>query len=100
MRRPMSVVEELSKSETINHISIRGGSVWRGLAKKASFNTTISSELLQTRSILEACRDDIIALWSEPGIREALEEKGFPLPESSILFVLCSFAPFGKITDL
>ena len=87
-RRSMSVVEELSKSETISHISIRGGSVWKGLAKKASFNSTISNELQQTRSILEACREDIIALWSEPGIREHLEEMGTPLPESSILFVI------------
>ncbi|KAI0073385.1 P-loop containing nucleoside triphosphate hydrolase protein [Panus rudis PR-1116 ss-1] len=72
-RRPSSVYDDLRIDEVMN-ISIRGGNVWKALAKAQDKNPWVKTELQKTRSILNACRDDILTLWSDPAVKAALQD--------------------------
>lgn len=63
-------------------VSIRGGSGWKNLLKRrrgsqARYATT-QAELDNARQILDACKDDIVALWESPTLH-VLEEQGVDL---------------------
>ncbi len=64
-------------------VSIRGGTGWKGLMRRrrgssAVKSPAISDELENARQILDACKDDIVALWQSPTLR-ALEDEGMDL---------------------
>ncbi|CAL1707688.1 unnamed protein product [Somion occarium] len=86
-RRPISLYNNILRTEGTSKSSIRGGSAWKALAKSQTLHSSIKSELQKTRSILDACRDDIVSLWSDPAVREQLKKQGTTLEDSSVFFL-------------
>ncbi|RDX50162.1 G-alpha-domain-containing protein [Lentinus brumalis] len=72
-------------------VSIRGGTGWKGLMRRrrgssAVKSPAISDELENARQILDACKDDIVALWQSPTLR-ALEDEGMDLHHHARYFL-------------
>lgn len=63
-------------------VSIRGGSGWKNLMKRRRGSQarppTTMDELDDARRIMDACKDDMVALWKSHGVG-ALEEEGVDL---------------------
>ncbi|KAJ2922142.1 hypothetical protein H1R20_g14945, partial [Candolleomyces eurysporus] len=78
-------------------VSVPSGYGWKNAIsgrrsqESSSSNTSDTSELGQTRRVLAACGDDIVKLWSDRGVQQALksaeialeEQPGFFLDEAS-----------------
>ncbi|KAI0633379.1 G-protein alpha subunit [Trametes polyzona] len=80
-------------------VSVRGGSSWktfmrrrRGSQSKVAVNP---DEVEDARRILDACKDDIVALWTSPVIR-ALEEEGVDLHHHARYFLEHA----GRVADI
>ncbi|KAJ8488898.1 hypothetical protein ONZ51_g3234 [Trametes cubensis] len=70
-------------------VTVRGGMGWKSFIRRGRSQSRVqsnSSELESTRRILDACKNDIVALWKSPAIR-ALEQEGVDLHHHSRYFL-------------
>ncbi|KAH9990976.1 guanine nucleotide binding protein, alpha subunit [Russula compacta] len=84
-------------TERAFEVSVRSGSRWKtlfkgsgkdgsgGVASKAS--TQGMEELKNARRVIEACREDMVALWNHPAVRASLAEQKVSLEFQSGFFL-------------
>lgn len=72
-------------------VCIRSGSGWKGLLRQRAQSVgTAPDELADAARVIAACREDIIALWADPGVRASLRREGLALEDEPGLCV-CRF---------
>jgi hypothetical protein len=83
--------------EKASEISVRSGSAWKTLLRfkrhsdsSPTMKNYDRAEDLQSRRILNACADDVCALWAHPEVQEILTEKEIWLHDQPGLYVLHS----------
>ncbi|RPD78249.1 G-alpha-domain-containing protein [Lentinus tigrinus ALCF2SS1-7] len=90
-----SPTEETSKPtwrpRAAPEVSIRGGSGWKTLMRRRKGSTaakspSIPDEVEDARQILDACKDDVVALW-QSSILRTLEEEGMDLHHHARYFL-------------
>lgn len=54
-------------------LTVRGGSSWKSTATSARHGFK-GSELANARSVIEACRDDIAALWKDSAVPQCIKD--------------------------
>jgi len=83
-------------TERAFEVSVRSGSRWKAFFKGggagagvavSKANTRGYEELQNARRVIEACREDIVALWNHPAIRASLAEQSVSLEFQSGLCV-------------
>jgi guanine nucleotide-binding protein subunit alpha len=84
-------------TERAFEVRVRSGSRWKALFKGAGGASGAAAmskmsargyeELLNTRRVIEACREDIVALWNHPAVRASLAEQSVALEFQSGLYV-------------
>ncbi len=79
-----------------SEVTVRGGTAWKALLKRRRNprgHDTSPDELDKARQILNACKEDIAALWLDEEVQEGLRSEGIFLQDQSGLFVIftCSF---------
>lgn len=81
-------------TERAFEVSVRSGSRWKSLFSRNGGSAAVSratgkghQELTNARRVIEACREDIIALWSHPAVRKGLDEQNVALEFQSGLYV-------------
>ncbi|EIW63048.1 G-protein alpha subunit [Trametes versicolor FP-101664 SS1] len=78
------------RSESATEVSIRGGTGWKSFLRRrrGSQSKVLANvdDLEDARRILDACKEDIVALWKSPAIR-ALEQEGVDLHHHARYFV-------------
>jgi hypothetical protein len=72
----------------------KGGIGASGAATVSKSNVRGYEELLNARRVIEACREDIVALWNHPAVRASLAEQSVALEFQSGLYV-SSLTPPG-----
>ncbi|CDO69402.1 hypothetical protein BN946_scf184270.g5 [Trametes cinnabarina] len=77
--------------ETVPEVSVRGGTGWKAFIRgrrrgSQSRMMTNPEEVNDARRILDACKEDIVALWKSPAIL-ALEKEGVDLHHHARYFV-------------
>ena len=68
------------------NVPVRARSGWKALARiqrPTSSTSNAHDELLDTRQILEACKDDIIDLWTNEAVQSGLKERDIVLEDHS-----------------
>lgn len=85
IRSPISPMDAKPswRTDPAPEITIRGGSGWKTLMKRRRAGSLVRSsiavdDLDDARRILDACKDDIVALWKNHGAK-VLEEEGVDL---------------------
>lgn len=81
-------------TERAFEVSVRSGSRWKSLFNRNGGSASVSratgkghQELTNARRVIEACREDIIALWNHPAVRKGLDEQNVALEFQSGLYV-------------
>jgi len=81
-------------TERAFEVSVRSGSRWKTLFKRSGGGGAMSKarsqeyeEVQNARRVIEACRDDIVALWNHPAIRAGLADQSVSLEFQSGLCV-------------
>ncbi|KAI0292902.1 guanine nucleotide binding protein, alpha subunit [Russula brevipes] len=81
-------------TERAFEVSVRSGSRWKTLFKSGASGAAVSKassqgyeELQNARRVIEACREDIVALWNHPAVRESLTEQSVSLEFQSGFFL-------------
>ncbi|KAI0093160.1 guanine nucleotide binding protein, alpha subunit [Irpex rosettiformis] len=67
--------------------SLRARAGWKALARLKRPTSTTQDELQDARQVLDACRDDIIALWTNAIVQEELRKRAIILDDSYIYFL-------------
>ncbi|GBE87528.1 G-protein alpha subunit [Sparassis crispa] len=71
-----------------SEVSIRSGSGWKALlCRHRQQLNSHADELVSARQVLDACRDDIVTLWSNPTVHAGLRGEGVCLQEQSGFFL-------------
>ena len=69
-----------SSGRTDLSVKVRSG--WKALARVRRPTSSASQDELQdTRQIIDACRDDILALWADDAVQAGLRERKFTLED-------------------
>ncbi|KAI0321417.1 G-alpha-domain-containing protein [Amylostereum chailletii] len=74
-------------------VNVRSGSRWKSLFNRNAMATTSRSyihgyeEVLNARRVIEACREDMLALWTDPIVRSALDKQSVSLQFRSGFFL-------------
>ncbi|OCH92456.1 G-protein alpha subunit [Obba rivulosa] len=71
-------------------VCVRPGSEWKTCVREAQLLTsrgTRRGELDNAAGILDACREDIVALWADPGIQATLRAQGLHLQNQPGFFL-------------
>ncbi|KAH9855221.1 G-protein alpha subunit [Lenzites betulinus] len=80
----------LVRAATAPEVSVRGGTGWKHFLRKRrgsqSKLSALQDELEDARRILDACKEDIVALWASPAI-PILEQEGVDLQHHARYFV-------------
>ena len=63
-------------------VRVRGGSGWKGLLNSRK-HQPVSDDLEDSRRVIEACKDDMIALWENSVIQEGLKERNVRLQDQA-----------------
>ena len=70
-----------------SEVTVRGGTAWKALLKRGQRTTrerdALFDDLDKARQILDACRDDITALWANQEVRQGLQGEGVSLQDQS-----------------
>ena len=80
-------------TERAFEVSVRSGSRWKTLFRRNGGSSTSGvtshgqEEVQNARSVIEACREDIVALWNHPAVRASLAEQSVALEFQSGLCV-------------
>ncbi|KAH9055616.1 G-alpha-domain-containing protein [Lactarius vividus] len=81
-------------TERAFEVSVRSGSRWKTLFRRGSGGNSTSGasnhrheEVQNARSVIEACREDIVALWNHPAVRASLAEQSVALEFQSGFFL-------------
>ncbi|KAI0344756.1 G-alpha-domain-containing protein [Trametopsis cervina] len=67
--------------------SIRARPGWKALSRLRRPTSTTQDELLNSRQVIDACRDDIVALWTDQSVREELSKRDTKLEDYHIYFL-------------
>ncbi|KAI0646453.1 guanine nucleotide binding protein, alpha subunit [Trametes meyenii] len=87
-------------------VTVRGGSAWRALLRRhrergrgrerephedgpgrTRYSEGRADEVEHARQILDACRADVVAMWTSAGVRAALREEGVVVEDHSGFFL-------------
>ncbi|KAI0264720.1 guanine nucleotide binding protein, alpha subunit [Gloeopeniophorella convolvens] len=78
-------------SERAFEVSVRSGSRWKALFRRGGGASKADSqgygEVQNARRVIEACREDILALWNHPAVRVSLAEQSVALEFQSGFFL-------------
>ncbi|KAH9039585.1 G-alpha-domain-containing protein [Lactarius pseudohatsudake] len=82
-------------TERAFEVSVRSGSRWKTLFRRGGGGSNSTSgpsnhgheEVQNARSVIEACREDIVALWNHPAVRASLAEQSVALEFQSGFFL-------------
>ncbi|KAI0047704.1 G-alpha-domain-containing protein [Auriscalpium vulgare] len=82
-------------SERGFEVAVRPGSRWKALFSRGGAGASDASksetqgveEVKNARRVIEACREDILALWAHPRVRRSLEEQSVALQFQSGFFL-------------
>lgn len=79
-------------TERAFEVSVRSGSRWKSLFRRGGGGGTPAGnhrheEVQTARSVIEACREDIVALWNHPAVRASLTEQSVALEFQSGFFL-------------
>jgi hypothetical protein len=79
-------------TERAFEVSVRSGSRWKTLFRRNGGSTSSvanhgQEEVQNARSVIEACREDMISLWNHPAVRASLAEQSVALEFQSGLCV-------------
>lgn len=79
-------------TERAFEVSVRSGSRWKTLFRRNGGSTSNvanhgQEEVQNARSVIEACREDIVALWNHSAVRASLAEQSVALEFQSGLCV-------------
>jgi hypothetical protein len=86
-------------TERAFEVRVRSGSRWKtffkgnGAATVSKANGRGHEELSNARRVIEACREDIVALWNHPAVRASLAEQSVALEFQSGLYVFSLILP-------
>ena len=64
--------------------SLRARAGWKALARLKRPTSTTQDELQDARQVVDACRDDIVALWADGAIHDELRRRYVVLDDSHI----------------
>ncbi|OBZ67096.1 Guanine nucleotide-binding protein alpha-4 subunit [Grifola frondosa] len=81
-----SVPDGQPRNEKVPEVSIRSGSGWKSMARRrrgSQVRYSAQDELADARRILEACREDIVALWTSASVQAHLQKEGVDLEHHS-----------------
>ncbi|KAI0812622.1 G-protein alpha subunit [Irpex lacteus] len=67
--------------------SLRARPGWKALARLKRPTSSTQDELQDSRQVLDACRDDIVALWAEKAVHEDLRRRSVVLDDSHSFFL-------------
>lgn len=83
---PTTPVSPTSSSQPrSSDLSVRVRSGWKALARvRRPTSSTGQDELQDARQIIDACREDIIALWADEGVRAGLRERKIALEDHCV----------------
>ena len=83
------------------------GSRWKALLRRGGpanpsrQYTQGYEEVLNARRVIEACRDDMIALWSHPDVKASLAGQSVSLQfQSGLCVVDCLLPPLRRFTNI
>jgi guanine nucleotide-binding protein alpha-1 subunit len=89
-----SIASAALPTERAFEVSVRSGSRWKSLFKSGGGNGAMSKarsqeyeEVQNARRVIEACREDIVALWNHPAVRAGLADQSVSLEFQSGLCV-------------
>lgn len=69
-------------------LSVKVRSGWKALARiRRPTSSTSQDELQDTRQIIDACGDDIVALWADDAVQAGLRERKIDLEDHYIYFL-------------
>jgi GTPase SAR1 family protein len=79
-------------TERAFEVSVRSGSRWKTLFRRNGGSTSSvanhgQEEVQNARSVIEACREDMISLWNHPAVRASLAEQSVALEFQSGFFL-------------
>lgn len=89
-------------NDRLQDVCVRAGSGWKGLlaglqdaggAKEPRRPSTAEGKKDDPTAVLAACRDDIIALWEDPIVKDVLKRREIRLQDMPGLYVLHQY-PF------
>ncbi|KAI8986746.1 G-alpha-domain-containing protein [Trametes punicea] len=84
------------QSPTAADVTIRGGHAWRSLFRRqhdqaeeqhSRYSEARASQVDNARQILDACREDVVTMWSSQGVQSALREEGISLEDLPTFFL-------------
>ncbi|KAH9996200.1 G-alpha-domain-containing protein [Russula vinacea] len=89
-----SIASAALPTERAFEVSVRSGSRWKSLFKSGGGNGAMSKarsqeyeEVQNARRVIEACREDIVALWNHPAVRAGLADQSVSLEFQSGFFL-------------
>ncbi|KAI0371216.1 G-alpha-domain-containing protein [Pilatotrama ljubarskyi] len=77
-------------------VTIRGEHAWRALVRQRQeregkqhtrYSEGLAGEVENARQIVDACRDEIVTMWTSPGVQMALRDEGVVLEDQSGFFL-------------
>lgn len=77
------------QQDRASEVSVRGLSGWKSLLKnrRQPNSSAVSDDLEDSQRVIEACKDDMTALWEDPVVREGLKKRNIQLQDQSGLYV-------------
>lgn len=69
-----------------SEVRVRGGSGWKALLNGRK-NQPVSDDLEDSRRVIEACKDDMIALWENSVVQQGLKKRNVQLQDQAGLYV-------------
>ena len=79
----LDLTVDVWRSKRLSGISMHS-SAWRSLAKVSEPGNASQEEIENARSIIMACRNDIVALWSNEDVHRCLREQAVVLDSQAI----------------
>ncbi|PSS18928.1 hypothetical protein PHLCEN_2v3144 [Hermanssonia centrifuga] len=71
-------------------VTVRARSGWKSLNRMQRPTSTTHDELYDARQIIEACCEDIVALWADDNVQAGLLERDVSLEDNSAYFLECA----------
>ncbi|KAI0360519.1 G-alpha-domain-containing protein [Trametes cingulata] len=77
-------------------VTIRGGHAWRALVRQrqeregkqhSRYSEGLAGEVENARQIVDACREEIVTMWTSSGVQAALRDEGIVLEDQSGFFL-------------
>lgn len=70
------------QNERASEVRVRGGSGWKALLNSRK-HQPVSDDLEDSRRVIEACKDDMQALWENSVVQQGLKKRNIQLQDQA-----------------